>query len=110
MAHITGDKVRGGHTTVIPAAYLIARFLMERNAVKGISPGRISHKASCGGGKICKITIQSKRQLVLVIVQQRSIQRFRVYTTNGQSVAEALARFLAERNDYEVKFGRHHQG
>ena len=87
--HASGRKVGGSHTTVIPAAEGLVKFLKKQKAVTkftlgdikqvGNGPFRISVKEITGG-------------LEVKVRSARTIQTFKAYTSQGKFVARQLRR------------------
>ncbi len=86
-----GGKFGGGHTTVIPAAGIIADIAHQCASVTKISPGFIKGGlSSVKGIKRLKIT-DDGGSILLSVRDNISHQELRIYTTDIQATRSCIA-------------------
>ena len=87
--HASGRKVGGTHTTVISAAEKLVKFLRKQKAVTKFTLGEIK-KIDNGPFRISVKEITGG--LEVKVRSARTIQTFKVYTSQGTFVARQLRR------------------
>jgi len=100
----SGGKFSGNHTTLTPAASLIADIAHQCSAVTKISPGFLkAGLKSVNGNKRMKITDGGSR-LLLSVRDNTSNQEIHVYASDMEVAKQAIAHGARERG-LSVTFG-----
>lgn len=88
----SGGKFSGNHTTLIPAACIVADIANDCESVTKISPGFIkAGLKSANGHRRVKITDDGS-QILLSIRDNTSCQEVHVYPSNMQAAKLAIAK------------------
>lgn len=97
--HRQGGKIKGRHTTIIPAAEKIVDTLSKNPTVKKISVGFIKHGIKSGKHAIKVSEMESG--LLLKIRGTASIQEIRVYTNEKENIKDTLKNY-SEKNNLQI--------
>ena len=107
--HLIGGKFTNSHTTAIPVAAVVGRYLDRDVDVEKIAVGFITRlKGSRRTSKWkVKIVVESTSTLV-VCTDRGGVQELRFYTKGerAQKVNLDLARYV-RNNGWELRFGKH---
>ncbi len=87
--HVSGGKVGGNHTTIIPAAEKLVKFLRKHRAVTNVALGEIGQ---VGNGPFRVSVKEITGGLEVKVRGTRTIQTIKVYTSQGTFVARQLRR------------------
>ena len=93
--HRQGGKIKGRHTTVIPAAEGVVDFLEKNSTVRKIVVGFI--KQGIKGGRHAVKIAQMDSGLLLKIRGTASIQEIRVYTKDRHAVQRRLVGYAKNK-------------
>lgn len=94
--HRQGGKIKGRHTTIIPAAEKIVDLLSRNPEVKKISIGFIKHGIKNGKHAIKVTDLDSG--VLLKIRGTASIQEIRIYADTKESVKNSLKKYSTKNN------------
>ena len=101
----SGGKFSGNHTTMIPAACIVADIAAAQTEVYNISPGFIkAGLKSVNGHRRVKIT-DDGNSLLLAVRDNASLQEVRVFTHNIQETRTTIARG-ARNKGLGISFGK----
>lgn len=104
--HRQGGKFGGSHTTIIPAAEIVADTAAQQDDVTNISLGVIkAGLPSVNGQRRVKITDAFPGLVVLSIRDNTAHQELRVFTRNPQATRLAIAR-AARNSGLHIAFGK----
>ncbi len=90
--HRSGGKFSGRHTTVIPAAGIVADLAIAQGEVTKVSLGFIKTGLPSANGKRRVKLTQEQGDILLSIRDNTSHQEIRVYTPDIQKTMQAIAR------------------
>jgi len=107
MAHISGGKISGSHTTAIDAAIPVVNFLATQESVKKIILGFIDNNAATGGPTRIKV-IHEPAGMEVSVSGSGANQKLRVYLDSAvedprQKLEQALEGFT-ESGNYALSF------
>ncbi|HLB52078.1 hypothetical protein A3F07_03170 [candidate division WWE3 bacterium RIFCSPHIGHO2_12_FULL_38_15] len=103
MAHRSGGKYAGSHSTLMNSATTIADFLERNGDIRRISLGLIRNHSGGGGARVLKM-LDDTGCVLLVVSQGGSVQQIRIYSDNSQKVKDGLAKY-ARGIGWKVRFG-----
>lgn len=96
--HRSGGKFGGSHTTIIPAAGLLADVAVDQQEVSKVIPGFIkAGLKTVNGQRRVKFT-DSQGSILLSVRDNASHQEMRVMTSDVQKTRLALARSARDSN------------
>lgn len=101
--HVGGEKIAPSHTTVTDFSRLVVDFLFRREGITKIMPG-VMRNIYGKSSSLWIVKIHDQGSVVLVtVIQNRSVQDIRFYSSTRQDDIVALARWVRE-NNWQLRF------